>query len=235
MQDQRAFASAWARFESFRENLPTYAVRQESITQYHRLLEELQASSGENLEAFKIPDDQIKPQPTGFQRGGYSGRPGRTFYTSDKRCDHNYFSMQMDGLWSFLQKTVVTHDSSKSPRQPSHGHSLYVENMYGSSIQQGSPGAVAKISHQANYQTGDPNLQRLLQQIKDILETVQLSPNAKDEASADVSTIEVQLSRPQPKASIITESLRSLRSILESAAGSILAPHLIHEITKYIG
>lgn len=78
-------------------------------------------------------------------------------------------------------------------------------------------------------------MQKLLEQIKDLLKTVQLSPISKEEVSADISTIEVQLSRPQPRASIISESLRSIRSILESAAGSILAPHLIHEITKYIG
>lgn len=107
--------------------------------------------------------------------------------------------------------------------------------MYGSSIQHGSPGAVANVNYQPNYQTNDSNLQNLIEQLKTFLETSEISQIKKGELNADISTVEAQIALPQPKASIITESLRSIRSIVESAAGSILAPQIIHEISKYLG
>ena len=107
--------------------------------------------------------------------------------------------------------------------------------MFGSNIQHGSPGAVANASYNAYFSQNDPTLLRIMQQVKEKLETLELSPINKQELEADISTVEVQLRRPQPKSGVIIESLKSMRSILEGAMGSMIAPHLAHEIGKYLG
>lgn len=55
----------------------------------------------------------------------------------------------------------------------------------------------------------------------------------KAEAEAELQTIQSQLASPKPKASIINEGLRSLRTILEGAAGAA-AGQLLIELTKLL-
>jgi len=49
----------------------------------------------------------------------------------------------------------------------------------------------------------------------------------------DVGTIEVQISATAPKPSIVAESMRSIRSILEGAVGSAIASGLLPTISQY--
>jgi hypothetical protein len=232
MIDPKKFASAWARLEAFHANLRNY-IDMDCVHQYHAIVADLESALDDNFDEFKIPNERLKPRVTGG-RMGINGGKGQTFYSKENYCDKNYFLSLIEGLKGYLSRHLGSNQKSSRPTARPSSSQIHVENMYGSNIQQGSPGAVANASYQANYQTNDPQLLKLIADMKGLLETLELSPINRQEADADISTMEVQLSRPQPKASIIKESLRSLRAILEGAAGSMLAPHIAHEISKYL-
>jgi hypothetical protein len=156
---------------------------------------------------------------------------------SDKDIEylgHKYHMQTEKG--GYLDRTgiidaLVKRDNVLNPASPQPGNSIQIGQMVGSAIQQASPGAV--IHH--NFQQNDADLLGLVAQIKEFQVNGKLSHLAASELAADVSTIEAQIASPHPKATVITELLRSARSILESAAGSIVAPHIIAEIAKYLG
>jgi len=54
------------------------------------------------------------------------------------------------------------------------------------------------------------------------------------QVSAEIQTLEVQANSPRPKRSIVNASFSSLRTILEQAAGAMVASGLLHEIAKFI-
>lgn len=230
MVDERQWKIALAKFEAFRENAPTY-YREETVAQYHEIIAALEAASGESLEMFEIPAERMKPQIISARRGGYGGRPGSATYSKDKYCDPSFFSSQTDGLWRYLQ-SLNAQPSAPINRYtpPATGSHIHIEHMHGSSIQQGSPGATANIT----FQNNDARLIELLATIRRALDQLQLNVSATKELTAEVQTIQAQIASPRPKTSVITECLRSARTILESAATKAIASGLITEINKYV-
>jgi hypothetical protein len=71
--------------------------------------------------------------------------------------------------------------------------------------------------------------------LKDQLPQLGLSGNDEAVAQGDIATIKAQLSSPRPKAEIIKESLRSIRSIAEGTVGSLVASGIIAGIAKLLG
>lgn len=57
---------------------------------------------------------------------------------------------------------------------------------------------------------------------------------SREEYGAEVRTLESQASSPKPKAAILGESLKSIRTILEGAAGNILASDLVQKISTFL-
>ena len=108
---------------------------------------------------------------------------------------------------------------------------ISVGNMFGSSIQQGNQGATSLI----DYKSKGAELWTLLEQVKNSADDLRLSDAARTQLQADVRTVEVQLESPNPKPSIIIESLHSLRTIMENAAGSVIASALLPKIIKMLG
>lgn len=76
-------------------------------------------------------------------------------------------------------------------------------------------------------------LSGLISLVKDRIEEIDFIGDQKDEVLSDLATIESQASSPKPKQSIIRESLKSIRSILEGASGSVVAQVLL-EIGKLL-
>jgi hypothetical protein len=75
----------------------------------------------------------------------------------------------------------------------------------------------------------------LLKAVEGIIAQSNLDSKQLAELKADVSTIETQLNSPKPKESIIREGLRSVRNILEGAAGSALAAGALTQIGRLLG
>src|SRR6202040_3800616 len=100
---------------------------------------------------------------------------------------------------------------------------IHIEHMHGSSIQQGSPGATANIT----FQNNDARLIELLGKIKSSIEQLQLEPDARDELTAEVQTIEAQVASPRPKTSVIAECLHSAKAVIEGAAAKAISSGLV--------
>lgn len=63
--------------------------------------------------------------------------------------------------------------------------------------------------------------------LKVALPQLQLPDEQKNEIQAELGTLESQLKSPKPKTGILSESLRSVRTILEGAGGGVAAQLLI--------
>jgi hypothetical protein len=68
-----------------------------------------------------------------------------------------------------------------------------------------------------------PPITDFVTQLRDIIESSSLDETPKKIATSDLSTIETQLQSPQPKPSIIVESLKSVRTVLEGSIGNLMA------------
>jgi hypothetical protein len=77
MIDDRQFRVARARFDALRRNIPL-SLKKEDVAEYHSILDALQTATGEDLSAFRIPNDQFKKRITGATRATMRS-PGRLF------------------------------------------------------------------------------------------------------------------------------------------------------------
>jgi hypothetical protein len=148
------------------------------------------------------------------------------------------------GMWEHLTpfRLNITHwgikemeQSHQAPGEPTQHFPplsvVYVNgNVIGSAIQSGSPGAHQEVTF------GDLDLSAVSKFLSEYdARSADLgipSPQA-EELAADMDTVRSQLKSPRPKKSVITESLRSARSILEIAAGGA-GTVALQEILKLI-
>lgn len=75
-------------------------------------------------------------------------------------------------------------------------------------------------------------LAELLTTIRTFLPSLELAPVELAEAEVELRTLELQAASPKPKFGVVRESLKSLRTIVEGGAGSLLASGIAAEITK---
>ena len=86
--------------------------------------------------------------------------------------------------------------------------------------------------------TTTPDLEsiaKFLAALREALPKLALSSEDQTELKAEVDTIEAQAKSPRPKPSIIKEGLRSVRSILEGAAGGAAGQLLLEQLTRLLG
>ena len=66
--------------------------------------------------------------------------------------------------------------------------------------------------------------------IRSSMDKLQVSPELKSKLRAELITIDVQMSQPKPDLDVITECVRSIRSILENATDSLLVRRLMSKL-----
>lgn len=142
-------------------------------------------------------------------------------------------SMTPSGDWYIDRDRIIDAllKRDRALRQSQPSQVIHVNgDMYGSSIQQGTVGSSATI----NFKSIEADVKNILARIRNSVDEIDLSPDAKAQLSADANTIEAQLQSPHPKPAVITECLRSARTILEGAAGSVIASGIVFEIAKLL-
>lgn len=119
----------------------------------------------------------------------------------------------------------------ESPTQhfPAMSNVLIVENMTGSLIQQGTSGSTATLNFTGNTWN---DVSSLTKQLKDNLERLGLENDQKKELASEIQTVEVQLASPKPKSGIVREAFKSVRTILEGAAGNVIASGLLGQLKQ---
>jgi hypothetical protein len=227
--DQRALNQALARFEGFKSNLPP-SISEDCVREYQAIVDALSAASGETLNAFKIGDAELEYKVIGSQRRSFSGRPGRVIRSNEKSCDSARFQRQIDGLSHYLESQGYRKAKSAPARPARATHSVHVEHMHGSAIQQGTSRSPVTI----NFDAKNADFSTLIQDIKAKIPSLKLDQSSKLQLASDVATIEAQITSPAPKKSIIAECLSSARAVLEIAAGDVVAAGLMYEIAKYL-
>lgn len=107
-----------------------------------------------------------------------------------------------------------------------------VEKMIDSQIQQaGSRSTQAITISEERHE----ELKEIIQLLKDSIDQLDLSSLQLSDLQAEIHTIEAQMLSSKPKDKIITECFKSIRSILEGAAGSALASNLLSRILSLLG
>lgn len=115
---------------------------------------------------------------------------------------------------------------------------IQVGSMVGSAVQQGTQDSVQIASQ--GVDVGE--LRALVVDIRRAIESAQLEPGDRDEAVADLATLDAQLASPRAKPGILREGLASLQRIIESAVASGVAsaaapqlPELVERIAHTLG
>jgi hypothetical protein len=120
MRDERKWKLGLVQFQALRANIPTL-VSEKLVQEYHAVLDLLDAASEERLDAFRVPQAELKPRVTGGQIGSYR-HPGRTFYSKDNFCDSNLFKRKIDSLSRYLPEVE---QSFRTPAIPEAGTDYY--------------------------------------------------------------------------------------------------------------
>lgn len=76
---------------------------------------------------------------------------------------------------------------------------------------------------------------KFVEALKSTIEILGLDESGKKEAESEIATLEAQIKSPNPKQSILRESLGSVRRILEGAAGNLVASGLLNQIGVLFG
>ncbi len=105
-----------------------------------------------------------------------------------------------------------------------------IGNMQNSLLQQHSAGA----TQTQTITQSKTDLSELIQSIKAAMSGLALARDVEAELKAEIFTLEHQIASPKPKQVIINESLRSIRSVLEGIAGSVIATGLLAQIASLI-
>jgi hypothetical protein len=201
------------------------------VKEYHAVVDAIGLATGETqLHVFKIGDHELEHRVIGSQRMSFSGRPGHVIRSKEKRCDSSRFQRQIEAFSHYLESQGYRRRTSPAPRtEPRSSHSVHIENMFGSAIQQGTRNSQITASFDAK----GAEFKNLVNQIKEAIPKPNLDQERTNQLYADTGTIEVQIVSPCPKQSIIAECMHSIRSILETVPTKTITSGLLLAINKY--
>ena len=107
---------------------------------------------------------------------------------------------------------------------------IYVGHMVNSQIQQ----STVSSSQSADFSAADiAALTELIARLENSLSQLRLPEDSSGELRSEIQTGVAQAASPRPKTRIIREAMRSIRAILEGAAGSAIAAALLQEVSRF--
>jgi hypothetical protein len=109
---------------------------------------------------------------------------------------------------------------------------INIGTMTNSTLQQAT--SYSTINFQLN-ETKTADLDTILKSLNEIKDGLNISNELRGELLSEIQTLEIQRQSPKPKSSIIGEALKSVRTILESIAGSAMTPIIVGQITQLLG
>ena len=115
------------------------------------------------------------------------------------------------------------------PKAPSPTHSTII-NMHDSNLNYHSPRA--SITQTTDFKSAD--FRAFIADLKHSLSAQNLSSQDREQVNIDIGTIEVHMNSSRPNPTIISECLNSLKTILENAAGGIIASGVFLQLQRYL-
>ena len=104
--------------------------------------------------------------------------------------------------------------------------------MVNSQIQEGTSG-LTQILRPSTFNLDE--VRSLVEDLQLSMSRFDLGVNEREELSQEVATLKAQLQSPKPKSTIIRESLRSIRNILEGATGSAFVTETMTRLGVLLG
>ena len=141
-------------------------------------------------------------------------------------------SLTRDGAISLTHEGVLEIEQARdNPTQPTHHfppiNIINIGSMNNYTLQQGSSHSTINFTAESSNAA---SLSDILQLLKEIQNTLDLPPTERQELQCELQTLESQHQSPQPKSGIITESLKSVKTILETVMGNAGATLLGQQI-----
>jgi hypothetical protein len=102
-----------------------------------------------------------------------------------------------------------------------------VGNVNRSVVSIGTAGAISNTVVQPPAGAPATDLPDLLARLSGVLPQMPLEPAVRGEIQAEIHTAQAQLGSPRPKQTIIRESLRTIRGLLEGVAGNAACAELV--------
>ena len=104
-----------------------------------------------------------------------------------------------------------------------------VFNMHDSNVIHSSPGA----SITQNIDFNSDEFKQLIEAVKQLASSQQLSEHNRAQIAIDIGTVELQVNSVHPNPTIIQACMQSVRTILENAAGALAASGVLAAIRHY--
>lgn len=108
---------------------------------------------------------------------------------------------------------------------------INIGSMNNSSLQQGTTNSTINFEF---TERSSAELETIINSLKDIQGGLDVSTDLQKELISEIATLESQRESPRPKRLIITESLKSIRTILESVTGNAMTPIIVDQITRLL-
>jgi|GEM_PF-4785439 len=164
----------------------------------------------------------------GFLRGERFGYGGWGIVSKD---GYKYSVFADDGGFEY-HLSQISSAGRASVAQHVHIGSTVIGSMHNSALQQGSHNSSINLHFDSSKKE---SLNSVISALKNIQDTLDLSVDLHQELISEIQTLESQSKSPKPKNTIIAESLKAAKGILESAAGNSALPAIISQISHLLG
>jgi hypothetical protein len=100
--DEIALRKALATLRSLSDNLPKGSTIEEKyVVMYHSLLADIAKQTGQDLDYFKIPDNELTIRSTGGETNFETGE-WIQWYSDERQCDREIFLIKFNGALNFI-------------------------------------------------------------------------------------------------------------------------------------
>lgn len=97
-----ALFEAYARLNSLKANLPEhYEVHEKWVTEFHAILDLLQAETGHDLLSFRVPAPEVRSRVEAVRMATVR-RPAKVYHSSDNYCERPFLVMKIDGVSNYF-------------------------------------------------------------------------------------------------------------------------------------
>jgi hypothetical protein len=142
----------------------------------------------------------------------------------------------LGGGISITHAGIIEIEDSQSNPDSSTRHFLpinviNIENMNNSAIQQGTSYSTQTIYFRTEKKD---ELQKLILEIEKIKVQITFDRLDFEELDSEINTLKSQVKSPKPKSIIVTESLKTIRSLFEGIIGNAATPLIIEMINNVL-
>jgi hypothetical protein len=175
-----------------------------------------------------VEESMRQPQPSDDSKDYWSMSTAQLEILAGKFGIGGYADRHLNVDRDIIINALLRRDKAMQPKSAPAHHVANYGTIIGSSIQQGSPGASATVTHSVEDQ------RRLIHRVRETIPELSLTTEQMRTIETDLQTVELQLNSDRPRRAILDECWRSVRNILEGVAGGLVATGLLNELARLL-